>query len=225
MANQLDLEEQEQLDELKHFWKQYGNLITWVLIAALGTFAAWNGYQYWQRSQSVQAAALYDELERVVATGDVAKSERAFTEMKDRFASTLYAQQAGLLVAKLAFGAGKPEIAQAALRWVAEQAADKGYVSVAKLRLASVLIEAKSYDDALKVLADGVTEEFQAMAADRRGDIYALQGKTAEAKAEYEKAFKSMDEQSDYRRLVDVKLAALGAKAGASAPRASEGSK
>ena len=42
MATQLNLEEQEQLDELKHFWKQWGNLITWVAIAVLGTYAAWN---------------------------------------------------------------------------------------------------------------------------------------------------------------------------------------
>jgi hypothetical protein len=35
MAKHLDLEEQEQLDQLKHFWNQYGNLITWVLIAVL----------------------------------------------------------------------------------------------------------------------------------------------------------------------------------------------
>src|SRR6185436_186089 len=62
MAN-FDLEEQEQLEDLKHFWKQYGNLITWVLIAALGTFAAFNGWQYWQRSQALQASVLYDEVE------------------------------------------------------------------------------------------------------------------------------------------------------------------
>ncbi len=67
MAKQLDLEEQEQLDQIKHFWKQYGNLITWVLIAALGAYAGWNGYQYWQRSQAAQASALYDELERLAA--------------------------------------------------------------------------------------------------------------------------------------------------------------
>ena len=68
MATQhLDLEEQEQLDQLKHFWKQYGNLITWVLIAVLGAYAGWNGYQYWQRSQAAQASALYGEIERLAA--------------------------------------------------------------------------------------------------------------------------------------------------------------
>ena len=55
MANQLDLEEQEQLDQLKHFWNQYGNLITGLLIVVLGAVAAWNGYHYWQRSQAAQA--------------------------------------------------------------------------------------------------------------------------------------------------------------------------
>ena len=95
MANQLDLEEQEQLDQLKHFWKQYGNPITWLLIAVLGSYAGWNGYQYWQRQQAAQAAALYDEVERLVKTGDLAKIERAFADMKDKFGATAYAQQAG----------------------------------------------------------------------------------------------------------------------------------
>ncbi len=61
MANHLDLEEQEQLDQLKHFWKQYGNPITWLLIVVLGSVAGWNFYQYWQRSQASQAAIMFDE--------------------------------------------------------------------------------------------------------------------------------------------------------------------
>ena len=115
MANHLDLEEQEQLDQLKHFWKQYGNLITWVLIVVLGSIAAWNGYNAWQRNQSAQAAAMYDEMERVVRGGDVEKSERAFSEMTGRFARTIYAQQSGLLLGKQAFDAGKMDSAKTAL--------------------------------------------------------------------------------------------------------------
>ena len=91
MANHLDLEEQEQLDQLKHFWKQYGNLITWILIAVLGSVAAWNGYHAWQRNQSVQASAMFDEVERVVRSGDVEKTQRAFSEMTegDIFSGTM----------------------------------------------------------------------------------------------------------------------------------------
>lgn len=210
MANHLDLEEQEQLDQLKHFWKQYGNLITWGLIVVLGAVAAWNGYHAWQRNQSVQAAAMFDEVEKVVRGGDAQKAERAFSDMKDRFAKAAYTQQAGLLVAKMAYEGGNVDAAKATLNWLAENAADKGYASVARLRLSAILIDAKAYDDALKILSTGIAEEFSALADDRRGDVYTLQGKRADAKAEYQKAFKAFDEQSEYRRLVVVKLNALG---------------
>ena len=57
MASHLDLEEQEQLDELKHFWKRWGDLITWVLIVVLGGYAAWMGWQSYQSKQAAQSAA------------------------------------------------------------------------------------------------------------------------------------------------------------------------
>ena len=210
MANHLDLEEQEQLDQLKHFWKQYGNLITWVLIAFLTASAAWNGYQYWQRKQSTQAAAMFDEVEKFVAGGDVDKASRAFNDMKDRFGSAAYTQQAGLLLAKMAYEAAKPEVAKTALLWLADNASDTGYAAIARLRLANVYMEAGTFDEALKVL-DGVkAAEFEALASDRRGDIYAAQGKTAEAKTHYLKAYQAMDERSEYRRLLKYKLNALG---------------
>lgn len=210
MANHLDLEEQEQLDELKHFWKQYGNAITWVLIVVLSAFAAWNGYQQWTRSQATQAAGMYDEVERVVATGDVVMAERAFGDMKERFARTVYTQQAGLLLAKLAAEKSKPEVAQAALTWVAEKSPDEGYAAVAKLRLAGLLIDAKSLDVALKVLEVSAPAEFVALFADRKGDIYAIQNKTEQARSEYLKAYVAFEESSEYRRLVEIKLNAIG---------------
>jgi predicted negative regulator of RcsB-dependent stress response len=207
----LDLEEQEQLDQLKHFWRQYGNVITWVLIVVLAGFAGWNLYQYWQRNQAAQAAAMYDEVERMARAGDPAKLDRAWADMKDKFGGTTYAQQAGLLAAKVNADAGRMDAAKAALQWVAEQSADKGYQAVARLRLAGVLLDAKAYDDALKQLAGEFPVELAALAADRRGDLYQAQDKKAEAVAEYLKAYQGLDAGSEYRRLIDVKLAALGA--------------
>ncbi len=133
MANELDLEEQEQLAELKHFWNQYGNLISWVLIAVFGAIAAYNGWQYWQRSQAAQAAALYDEVERAAQTGDINRVQRAFSDMKERFGRTTYAQQAGLLAATVLEEKGKPDDAKADLAWVADKASDDGYQAVARL--------------------------------------------------------------------------------------------
>ena len=210
MAKHLDLEEQEQLDEIKHFWKQYGNLITWALIVVLGAFAAWNGYQYWQRSQAAQASVMFDEVERAVQSGDATRIDRALADMKERFASTAYAQQAGLLAAKAHYDKGNADAARAALAWVADKASDPGYQAIARLRLAGLLLDKKSYDEALQQLSVAFPKNFEGLVADRRGDILMAQGKKPEAKAEYEKAWKAFDERTEYRRLVEVKLNALG---------------
>ncbi|HSW17373.1 MAG TPA: tetratricopeptide repeat protein [Ramlibacter sp.] len=210
MAQHLDLEEQEQLAELKHFWSRYGNLISWTLIVVFGAIAAYNGWNYWQRHQSAQASALFEEVERASQSGDLARVQRAFDDMKGQYGGTAYAQQAGLLAAKTLVDGGKPDEAKTALSWVAEKASDEGYQAVARLRLAAVLAEAKSYDEALKQVSGAFPKDFEALAADRRGDILQLQGKKNEARAEFAKALKGLDERAEYRRLVEVKLNALG---------------
>ena len=229
MANHLDLEEQEQLAELKHFWKRYGNVISWVLIVVFGAVAAWNGYQYWQRSQFAQAAVMYDEVERAAVAGDVAKLERALGDMKERFGRTVYAEQAALLAARVYHDKGNLDAAKGALAWVAGKASDDGYQAVARLRLSGMLFEAKAYDEAMQQLAAPMPSEFNALAADRRGDILLAQGNKAEAKAQYEAAYKGLDERSDYRRIIEVKLNALGVdpvvKVAAPAAAASEAAK
>lgn len=211
MANHFDLEEQEQLDQLKHFWKQYGNLITGLLIVVLGAFAAWNGYQYWQKRTATQASVMFEEVDKVLRSGDLALGERVFGDMKERFPSTVYTQQAGLSLAKLAYQGEKMDLAKSTLTWVAASSADAAYAAVAKLRLAGMHIEAKEFDQASKVLADAYPVAFTALVADKKGDLLLAQGKAAEAVAEYQKAWSGLDARAEYRRLVSVKLGALGA--------------
>ena len=210
MATHLDLEEQEQLDQLKHFWNTYGTLITTVVVLVALAFAGWNGWQYYQRTKAAGAAALYDELQRGAEGGDMARVERALADMKDKFGSTAYAQQAGLLAAKALHDKGNADASRAALTWVAEKATDPGYQAIARLRLAAELMDSKSYDEALKQLAAPVPKEFEALVADRKGDIYLAQGKRDEAKAAYQQAWTAFDAGSEYRRLVEVKLNAVG---------------
>jgi predicted negative regulator of RcsB-dependent stress response len=211
MAAHLDLEEQEQLEQVKAFWKRWGNLITWILTAALAAFAAWQGWNWYQRDQAAKAAAMYEEFDRAIAAQDLDKAAVAAGDLKARFASTAYATQAGLQVAKLQLDKGKADDARQSLTWVAEQGADGGpYRDLARLRLAGLQIDAKAYDDAAKTL-DGVkAQEFAGLAADRRGDLLLLQDKRDAAKAEYQKALAALDKTQDYRRIVEAKLATLG---------------
>ena len=210
MATHLDLEEQEQLDQLKHFWNTWGTLISTVVIVIAGSVAAWNGYQYWQNRQAGQAAALFEAVDMAVKSGDKTRMEQAFGDLKGKYAGTTQAGQAGLAIAKAMVEAGNPDGAKDALTWVSDKSGDDGLKALAKLRLASVLMDQKNYDEALKQLAGGYPPEFEAVFADRKGDILVLQDKRAEAVAEYTKAFKAFEEGVEYRRLVEIKLGALG---------------
>ncbi len=210
MAKHLDLEEQEQLANLKHFWHRYGSAIAWALIVIFSAVAAWNGYHYWQRSQAAQAAVMYDEVERAALAADMPKLDRSLADMQERYGSTAYAEQAALLAARVYYDKGNLDASKSALGWVATKASDEGYKSIAKLRLSGIFLEAKAYDEALQQVSGSMPKEFAALAADRRGDILAAQGKKAEAKADYQAAYKEFDERSEYRRLVEVKLNALG---------------
>lgn len=211
MATHLDLDEQEQIDQLKAFWKQYGNLITWVLILALGGYAAWMGWTNWSREQSVKAGVLFEEMEKAAQAGDVEKAARVFADMKDRYPRTGYAQQSALLAAKLQHEKGQAEAARASLAWAAESANETEYRTVARLRLAGLLLDDKKYDESLKQLDGATAKEFAGLVADRRGDVLLAQGKKDDAKAAYLQAWKALEETTEYRRVVEAKLAVLGA--------------
>ncbi len=206
----LDLEEQEQLDQLKAFWRQWGNPITWLLIAVLAAYAAWNGYQWWQRSQANQAAVLYEQVDEAARGGDVERLNRAFEAIKDKAGSSLLAQQAGLLAARAMFEKGQPDAARAALGWVADKGSDAALRAIAKLRMAAVLTADRSFDAALAQLGSDFPAPFAPLVADQRGDVLSLQGNRDAAVAEYRKALAGLGDRAEYRRLVEIKLTALG---------------
>lgn len=211
MATHLDLEEQEQVERLKHFWRQYGNLITWTLVLVLGAFAAWNGWNYWQRDQGAKASALYDALEQAAQAGEIDKVRQAFEDLRSRHPRTAYAGQAGLVAARVLADRDQLPAARDTLRWVADKASEPDLRIIARLRLAGLLLDEKAYDEALALVSRDIPAAYEGLAADRRGDIHLAQGRTDPARQEYEKAYRALDASLDYRRVVEAKLTALGA--------------
>ena len=217
MATHLDLEEQEQLDELKHFWKRWGNLITWLVIGILSSYAGWMGWQAWQSKQSTQSAALFDTVERAAVSGDLALFERSVGDIKSKFGSTTYAHQAAFLASRIFQEKSRPKEAKEQLQWVIDQASDEGYQALARLRLSSLMVQDKEYDAARKLLSAKVPESFVPLVEDRLGDLDMLANQPAEAVKHYQTAWKAMEPNAQYRRLIAFKLAALGADPEASA--------
>jgi len=214
-----DLEEQEQLASLKAFWARFGNLITWVLIIALASYAGYNFWNAHQRTKSAEASALYDELVASLEANDNAKVQRIATDVQGKFGGTAYAQMAALGAAKSAFEANDLKTAKTQLQWVVEHGSEE-YQSVAKLRLAGVLLDEKAFDEALKLLGTNFLPQYAAEVNDRKGDVLVAQNKLAEARKAYEAALAAMDKKNPGRQLVQVKLDAIGG--GSAAPAAKD---
>lgn len=204
-----DLEEQEQIATFKAFWSKYGNPITWVLIIALGAFAAYNFWNSHKRSQSVEASALYDELTEAVLAKDNTKAQRIASDIESKYTSTAYAPMSALGAAKTAFEANDLAAAKKQLQWAIDHGNDE-YKSVATLRLAGVLLDEKNYDGALKLLSAKVLPQFEAEVADRKGDVLVAQNKIVEARAAYVAALAAMGAKHPGSQLVRIKLEAIG---------------
>ena len=211
-VHKLNHEEQEKLASIGHFWDSWGGMLTAVLVAALLAFAGWRGYLWYQTSQAVKASALYDQVMADAQSGDTAKLAASLKMMEGSYGSTAYAQQAGMLAAKVFYEKGQAEQSRAALAAVANTTADKGLQSAAKLQLAGILLEQKKYDEAIKQL-NSVEPAYETLAADRLGDAYALQNNSAQAIAAYTQAYKGLEANQPYRQMVALKLSGLGVDA------------
>ncbi len=210
---QIAPEEQEQLEQIKSFWKRRGNFILLLVVALLATFFVWNQWQSRQQNQALQAAAMYDELDKAFLVGDTTRASEVFADLKSRYPQTFFAQQAALLIAKLQFDSTQLENAKASLAWGKDNATTDEYKAVALLRLAAVLVELKKFDEAQLLLAVSPSASFEGLFADRRGDVFLMLDKPEQAIASYEQAWKTLDPKMDYRVFVEAKLAALGVMA------------
>lgn len=204
-----DLEEQEQLDEFKAWWKQYGKLITNVALAALVAYAAYQGWKFYQGKQAVAASAQYQEL-LVSDEKDLKGIQQKSAVLMDKYASTPYAGRAALFAAKANYQANEVKSAKAQLEWTVSHAKETSVSAIAGLQLASILAEEKDYAGAIKLLDAAHDAGFDGLFADLKGDILVSMGKNEEAKAAYQLALSKLDPQGKYRTLTQQKLAALG---------------
>jgi predicted negative regulator of RcsB-dependent stress response len=204
-----DLEEQEQLAELKAWWTRYGNFILTVITLVLLGFAAYNGWQWYQREQAGKAAGAYAQFEKSLAARDADKASALADMVMREYGSTVYASMAALQAARLQAESGKADRARESLQWVVDHAPQPELQSIARVRLAGILLDEKKYDEALKVLPADPQPAQAVAVADRRGDVLAAQGKVAEARTAYGEALAKAEAQHPLRQLIQLKLDAL----------------
>jgi predicted negative regulator of RcsB-dependent stress response len=206
----LDLQEQEQLDALKAWWKDNRNQILGALLIVVVAVGGWRGWQYYQHKQSYGAATLYQQFLEQLSSNDAKRINDAATAVTDKYGSTAYAAHAELLAARVNEQGNDMARAKTQLQWVIDNAREDTLKDVARLRLAAVLLDEKKYADAMTLLEAKHAESFDGMFADLKGDVFSAEGKNGEARSSYQLAYAKTDAQSMYRSLIQMKLDALG---------------
>jgi len=225
------LSEEEQLDVLKRWWRDYGKI---VIIAVLVAVAGYFGFTTWQdqkRQKAEKASEVYEQLLKLanaeagktLTDADKATITHLAGELKDGNSKSMYAHSAAFFLAKLAVEDNKLDVAVNELKWVLSAKPEAATEQLARLRLARVLTAQKNYADALAQLSPEPAAAFTSEYAEARGDILKLQGDQDAARTAYEKALAATDPQQQERfmllqmKIDDLKIDSSAASAGENA--------
>lgn len=204
------LEEQQELDNFKYFWKTTGKWLFAVLILAALGYLGYTVYQNRKVSQNQEAAAILAEIvEKAQNKAPQNEINAELTKLQQSYPQSISAAQATLMAAATEFDAHRYDVAEAHLKWVLSNQQDSLIQALAAQRLGVVLLQQKKYDAALAALDTPVDAAFTPLLMETKGDVYAAQGKSQEALKNYGQALEKMPQDSVGRELVQMKLDSL----------------
>jgi predicted negative regulator of RcsB-dependent stress response len=209
MSGSYDFEEQERIAELRAWWEDNRWFVIAAITAAILAFGGYRGYVWWQVKAHEDAANAYTPVSDALIANDAKKADEAAKALIEKHPRSFYASDAALMLAKDAFEAGKLDEAKKQLEWVVANGSDV-HRGVARMRLASVLLEQKKYDEALKTLDGNKEEAYVPLANDLRGDVMLAQGRMDEARAAYKTAVDKAGPHNPVKQISQTKLNALG---------------
>lgn len=205
-----DLQEQEQIDNIKALWKQWGSLVITVLLAAVVGIIGNKGWQSYKQGRAEAASGVYIALEDALQAKDLNKAKTQLAQIKSNYASSPYASRGALLVAQAQVAAKDLKGAQEQLQWVLQETKEDDLKDLIRMRLATVQLDQKQYAEALKTLEAKPADVYMASFADLKGDILLASGKAAEAAKAYEIAINKADKASPLHQFLQLKIDALG---------------
>ncbi|EEZ70929.1 YfgM family protein [Neisseria cinerea] len=204
------LEEQQELDNFKYFWKTTGKWLFAVLILAALGYLGYTVYQNRKVSQNQEAAAILAEIvEKAQNKAPQNEINAELTKLQQSYPQSISAAQATLMAAATEFDAHRYDVAEAHLKWVLSNQQDSLIQALTAQRLGVVLLQQKKYDAALAALDTPVDAAFAPLLMETKGDVYAAQGKNQEALKNYGQALEKMPQDSVGRELVQMKLDSL----------------
>jgi len=211
-----NLEEQEQIADIKAWWKQYGLWIIGGIVAVALAYVIYAGWNWYSAKQSQAASQLYETLMTAAQKQDSSQVLRAADDIENQYSSTAYAGMAGLIAAQAANAAGDIATAEKHLRFTMDKAKSSGHSELARARLISLLIDKADFEGAKKLADAKVSDAFKPLMLERQGDIFLAQEQASQARTYYQQAWdlliKNPEALDESKRLLKVKLDAVGGR-------------
>jgi predicted negative regulator of RcsB-dependent stress response len=194
MSEELRTEE-EQVEAIKNWWNENGKSLIITVVVVLAGYFGWNGYQENQRTQGEAAASIYQQLMSKATKplseqteADKMELETVAAQLKTEYPDSLYAQFAGLYLAKFAIEANDFDAASAELSALVDAKQAGPVMYLAQVRLARVLVQQNKLDEALALVATTPEESFTVQYEETKGDILFAKGELTNARGAYQAA-------------------------------------
>lgn len=202
--------EEEQVEALKQWWKDNGKSLVLTIALSVGAVLSWNAYQDYQLQQAEAASGYFQRLLNNAPAGllsdkDIANIRHNSELLKTEFGSSVYAQFAGLMVARVEVQVGDLAAAAAELEWILEQQGDAETAAIAAIRLAKVLAAQGMFDQAMVLLVDA-DDAWQLGRLEARGDLLVEQGQLGAARDAYSEALDLAASSGANKPLLSLKL-------------------
>ena len=201
------LEEQQELDNFKYFWKSTGRWLFALLIAAALGYLGYTMYKSHKASQSQEAAEVLAKIvDKMQAKASQAEVNADLTNLQQTYPDSIAAAQATLMAAATEYDARRYDVAEGHLNWVLKNQKAPLVQALAAQRLGIVLLQQKKYDAAIAALNTKVEADFEPLLLEAKGDVYAAQNKTKEAAQSYQQALEKLPKDAIERELLQMKL-------------------
>ncbi len=197
--------EEEQLENIKKWWKRHQSVITTILSVVLIVVA---GYRYWNwhvEKTTQQASIAYENMMISVSTHDDKSTQSYANQLVKNHEHTMYATAAHLTLAKVYVSAKNYPKAREELEHVAHHSKNASLKAVGTIRLARLLLSEQHYDNALTELASLDSPTYAPVINELKGDIFSAKGEYAKAEASYETAVKDGQLKGVYNRFLVMK--------------------
>ena len=201
------LEEQQELDNFKYFWKSTGRWLFALLIAAALGYLGYTMYKSHKASQSQEAAEVLAKIvDKMQAKASQAEVNADLTNLQQNYPDSIAAAQATLMAAATEYDARRYDVVEGHLNWVLKNQKAPLVQALAAQRLGIVLLQQKKYDAAIAALNTKVEADFEPLLLEAKGDVYAAQNKTKEAAQSYQQALEKLPKDAIERELLQMKL-------------------